>query len=83
MQRFVVSGYCCIQYSVCSDANSFSLGTLAAAMMVVIEAAACTLDYIQLNGTIRTTERPTKEAACHILFSSPPITSDFRSQQHL
>ena len=42
------SGFCCIEYSVCSDADSFTLNVLPTAAAVT--GSLCTLDYIIIEG---------------------------------
>ena len=44
-------GYCCIEYSVCTDTNGFTLSTMIGAMMVLLDEACATLDYVSIEGT--------------------------------
>lgn len=41
-------GFCCIQYMPCTDANSFTIDTLA--MMMSETDSGCTLDYVGISG---------------------------------
>jgi len=42
-------GYCCVQYTVCSDANSYSLDVLTAAAMAKIDTN-CDSDFLGIDG---------------------------------
>ncbi|XP_059097778.1 uncharacterized protein LOC131892061 [Tigriopus californicus] len=44
------AGFCCIEYSVCSDANSFSIDTNKMLMMSKVETECLTIDYITIEG---------------------------------
>ncbi|TRY80433.1 hypothetical protein TCAL_15490, partial [Tigriopus californicus] len=43
------AGFCCIEYSVCSDANSFSIDTNMMLMMSKVETECLTIDYITIE----------------------------------
>ena len=46
------AGFCCVQYMVCSDPDSFSLNSMAAAGTpdAAAQDSSCTLDYIDIPG---------------------------------
>ena len=43
-------GYCCVQYTPCADANSFSIDTMGMATMAAATDTACSLDYVGILG---------------------------------
>ena len=44
-------GFCCVQYTPCTDANSFSIDTLGMMTMAAAADTACSLDYVGIDGT--------------------------------
>ena len=46
----MLSGFCCIQYTVCTDTNAFSLGAIGTAAMMTATENKCTQDFISLSG---------------------------------
>ena len=50
MTALVLAGYCCIEYTVCPDDNSFSLYIEANPGMSMTDSV-CTQDYIIIEGT--------------------------------
>jgi hypothetical protein len=45
------AGYCCIQYSLCTDANSFTIDSASTVLLESDTATACTNDYIEIDGS--------------------------------
>ncbi|TRY81100.1 hypothetical protein TCAL_13875 [Tigriopus californicus] len=44
------AGFCCIEYSLCPDANSFSIDTNMMLMMAKVETECFSVDYITIEG---------------------------------
>lgn len=70
-------GFCCIKYSVCSDARSFSLGRQAATSMVVSD---CSEDYVQIeNSDLTCTNNGQFNRYCGDIFG--PFEEDTENSQ--
>ena len=51
-------GYCCIQYSPCADANSYTLDASQAAGDGAMQDTLCTADWVGIAGMIFISVRP-------------------------